>query len=153
MAIVTVAKGTGGVGKTIVTQLQLSDKHKVYVLSRAIHLTASPGDPEFIQVDYSNVTSVAKALEDHNIDTVISTINLRSGPAGQSQLNLISAAEKSTKTKRFVPSEFGFISSPGFGTPHIISVLFSSCFLIFSYNNSLIIRISLLDQLLCLPYD
>lgn len=36
MAIVTVAKGTGGVGKTIVTQLQLSDKHKVYVLSRAV---------------------------------------------------------------------------------------------------------------------
>lgn len=41
MAIVAVAGGTGGVGKTIVGQLCQSKKHRVLVLSRKVSTDAT----------------------------------------------------------------------------------------------------------------
>ncbi|KAH7176095.1 hypothetical protein EDB81DRAFT_836262 [Dactylonectria macrodidyma] len=87
MAVVAVAGGTGGVGKTIVKQLQISEKHQVLILSR------KPDAPPFVVV-----------MEEHNIDTVISTIGLQNPVASQSQLNLIAAADKSGQTRRFIPT-------------------------------------------------
>lgn len=56
-------------------------------------------------LDYDNVEETAKTLEAHQIDTVISTMNIE-GPSEQAQLNLIAAAEKSQVTRRFIPSDF-----------------------------------------------
>lgn len=50
-------------------------------------------------------------LERHNVHTIISAIGLVSDETSQSQLNLIEAAESSSSTKRFVPSEFSFIQT------------------------------------------
>ncbi|KAJ4191681.1 hypothetical protein NW759_016673 [Fusarium solani] len=103
MAIIAIAGGTGGVGKTIVEQARLNDKHEIFVPSSA--------GPDFIQVWYDDVHALTKSLEDYNVDTVISTINLQSEAASQAQLNLIEAADKSKTTKRFIPSEFAFVPS------------------------------------------
>lgn len=51
-------------------------------------------------------------LERHNVHTIISAIGLVSDETSQSQLNLIEAAELSSSTKRFIPSEFSFIQTP-----------------------------------------
>lgn len=56
-------------------------------------------------VDYENVEETAKILEAHQIDTIISTLNIE-GPSEQAQLKLIAAAEKSQVRRRFIPSEF-----------------------------------------------
>lgn len=56
-------------------------------------------------VDYDNVEATAKTLEAHQVDTIISTLNVE-GPSEKSQFNLIAAAEKSQVTRRFIPSEF-----------------------------------------------
>lgn len=66
---------------------------------------------EQVEVDYNDVSSLAASLEKHNIDTVICTIGMISPEAGQSQVNLIQAAEKSSVTKRFIPSEYSFVQS------------------------------------------
>nr|XP_036589052.1 nmrA-like family protein [Colletotrichum truncatum]KAF6800694.1 nmrA-like family protein [Colletotrichum truncatum] len=106
MGVVAVAGGTGGVGKTVVEQLLLDDSHKVFVLGRKAQASRSAKEADFLQVDYANIDALARILEDHNIDTVISTINLENDAGSQSQLGLIAAAEKSQATRRFIPSEF-----------------------------------------------
>lgn len=55
--------------------------------------------------------AMTRELEHHDIHTIISTIGLVSDETSQSQLNLIEAAEKSTTTQRFIPSEFSFIQT------------------------------------------
>jgi hypothetical protein len=57
--------------------------------------------------DYSNVESLAKVLESNNIGTVVSAVSVLDNATSTSQLNLIEAAERSSSTKRFVPSEYG----------------------------------------------
>lgn len=66
-------------------------------------------DVPIIPVDYSNVGSLTKALEENKIETVISTVPISDESATDSQLNLIEAAIKSKSTKRFIPSDFGII--------------------------------------------
>lgn len=116
MVVVAVAGGTGGVGKTIVRQLEVNGKHKVVVLSRKTAAGATSGTGNAsreVLVDYNNIDALSAILEEHNVDTVISTINLRAPTANNSQLNLIKAAGKSTKTRRFVLSEFtAFLITP-----------------------------------------
>ncbi|KAK7225145.1 hypothetical protein V2G26_013148 [Clonostachys chloroleuca] len=107
MVVVAVAGGIGAVGRTIVEQLQLhGPHHKVFVMGRKAPTESIGCCPEFLQVDYEDVSSLTKILEDRKIDTVISTINLKTEAASQSQLNLIQAADESCTTHRFIPSEF-----------------------------------------------
>ncbi|KAF4460618.1 hypothetical protein FALBO_12598 [Fusarium albosuccineum] len=110
MAIIAVAGGTGGVGKTIVEQLQRhAPHHEILILSRKVPVHATPGTPEFLKVDYADVDSLTTILQDHKIDVVVSTINLETEAGSKSQLNLIAAANKSQTTRRFIPS--GFVSA------------------------------------------
>jgi hypothetical protein len=51
------------------------------------------------------VPSIAELLEKNNVDTVISTVTSVSTVAPE--LALISAADKSSTTKRFIPSIWG----------------------------------------------
>ncbi|KAF5255614.1 hypothetical protein FOXYS1_13965 [Fusarium oxysporum] len=106
MAIVAIAGGTGGVGKTIVEHLQHHGAHKLFILGRKAPAESTPESPTFLVVDYSNVEALTILLEDHKIDTVVSAINLETDAGGQSQLSLIAAAEKSQTTRRLIPSEF-----------------------------------------------
>ncbi|RTE79423.1 hypothetical protein BHE90_006042 [Fusarium euwallaceae] len=55
-----------------------------------------------IAVDYEDVDALQTVLEQHEINTVISTLALHIIGVGQAQINLIKAAEKSEPTKRFV---------------------------------------------------
>jgi hypothetical protein len=59
-----------------------------------------------VAVDYLDADSVAKVLETHNVDTLISTVDSNAGPGPE--LVLIQAAEKSTVTKRYIPCLWGF---------------------------------------------
>jgi len=129
MAVLAIAGGTGGVGKTVVEQLSLHGAHHtVYILTREVDMTPMashrghgdisltlhhqiPPKPilehaRFLKVDYGHVDSLTKTLQDHKIDTVISTINLETEAGSQAQLGLIEAADKSSTTRRFIPSEF-----------------------------------------------
>ncbi len=128
MVIVAVAGGTGGVGKTVVEQLQLScTKHKAFVLGRKVSLSQCrrhvevdwhsignaqiPAEPlpetiKFLAVDYGDIDGLAKILEEHCIDTIISTLNLENEAGSQAQLNLIAASDRSRMTRRIIPSEF-----------------------------------------------
>ncbi|KAM0427881.1 hypothetical protein ACHAPT_007340 [Fusarium lateritium] len=112
MVVVAVAGGTGGVGKTIVSQLELSKDHTVFVLSRTVPENQAPGAVRFIKVDYNDTASLTQCLEENEVEAVVSTINLQNEAASDAQLNLIEAADASKKTKRFIPSEFAFVSSP-----------------------------------------
>ncbi|KAI9375480.1 hypothetical protein BJX61DRAFT_493882 [Aspergillus egyptiacus] len=112
MAIIVVAGGTGAVGRTVVDVIAQDSKHEVIVLTRK----ARVNDPildrvKQLEVDYANVGSLTKTLEEHKIDTVISTISLYSEEDSTSQLNLIKAAAEATTTKRFIPSEYSFIQT------------------------------------------
>lgn len=64
-----------------------------------------------VQVDYNDIPSLARTLEEHAVHTVISAISIYDGETSQSQLNLIQAADKSNVTSRFIPSEYSFIQT------------------------------------------
>jgi hypothetical protein len=64
-----------------------------------------------VQIDYDDIHSIRQALERHNIHTIISAIGLVSDETSQSQLNLIEAADRSSATKRFIPSEYSFVQT------------------------------------------
>ncbi|KAF4763546.1 hypothetical protein HAV15_000578 [Penicillium sp. str.  len=110
MAILAVSGGTGKLGRAIVEALKSQTSHSVFVLARSANdeLSKTLGVP-VIAVDYSNVGSLGKVLEENRIDTIISTLPISDESAINSQLNLIEAAIQSKSTNRFIPSEFGII--------------------------------------------
>ncbi|RSL82663.1 hypothetical protein CEP52_016905 [Fusarium oligoseptatum] len=58
MVIVAVAGGTGGLGKTVLENLQLhGSHHKVFVLGRKTTTEPLPGSPTFLEVDYADAKS------------------------------------------------------------------------------------------------
>ncbi|PTU21450.1 hypothetical protein P175DRAFT_0556420 [Aspergillus ochraceoroseus IBT 24754] len=112
MAIVAVAGGSGDLGRTIVHALVEQGRHTVYILTRQrssgkheTHKTDQTG-ASLVEIDYGNVAAISSQLQEHQIDTVISAINLFWPGASQAQLNLIQAAADSGVVTRFVPSEF-----------------------------------------------
>ncbi|CAG8424836.1 unnamed protein product [Penicillium salamii] len=102
MINVAVAGGTTAIGGAIVKALEKDGSHHCVILSRS-----TSNDPRILSVDYSDPESLQRILEEHNIHTVISAVTLQTDVSGQSQLNLIEAADRSKVTKRFMPSEFG----------------------------------------------
>ncbi|RDW78981.1 uncharacterized protein DSM5745_05833 [Aspergillus mulundensis] len=129
MAVIAVAGGTGGVGKTIVDVLTQEAKHEVIVLTRkAMSLYAfiyrNPSNGPQIQenspilsrakqveVNYKDVSALTQTLNEHKVHTIISAISLYSEDDSEAQLNLIRAAEDAPETKRFMPSEYSFIQT------------------------------------------
>ncbi|KAJ5128668.1 hypothetical protein N7526_006834 [Penicillium atrosanguineum] len=88
-------------------------KFDVVVLSRSTpEQGAIPESVRLVQIDYNDIASMTKELERYNVHTIISAIGLISDAASQSQINLIDAAEKSSATERFIPSEYSFIQTP-----------------------------------------
>ncbi|RSL47231.1 hypothetical protein CEP53_010006 [Fusarium sp. AF-6] len=109
MVKIAVAGGSDSIGQAIVQAIEKDGSHECFILSR------SPKDTEkskIITVDYADIESLRDTLEAYDIDTVISAITLQSDAGGQSQMNLIEAANQSRCTQRFMPSEFGVMYKP-----------------------------------------
>ncbi|KAI9152348.1 transporter [Paramyrothecium foliicola] len=66
---------------------------------------ADLGLPSFI-VDYNDIPSLTKFLEENNVDTIVSAFGINGTSLSQSQINLIKAADASSVTQRFIPSTF-----------------------------------------------
>ncbi|CEL01012.1 hypothetical protein ASPCAL00604 [Aspergillus calidoustus] len=108
MAIIAVAGGTGNLGRAIVEALRDTTNHSVYILTRKAddEQAKTLGIP-LLLADYSNVEALTKLLESNKIDTVVSAVSIMDDATSTAQLNLIEAAERSSSTKRFIPSEYG----------------------------------------------
>lgn len=65
-----------------------------------------------VQYGGEHIDELADTLREQQVHTVISTINIVSDETSGAQLSLIKAAIKSGVTRRFVPSEYGFINVP-----------------------------------------
>jgi hypothetical protein len=63
-----------------------------------------------LAIDYNNVESIVGTLEANKVDTLISTL----GPMSDvdPELALIKAADKSTTTKRYIPSTWAIKYTP-----------------------------------------
>lgn len=109
MAIIAIPGGTGNVGRAIVDALLATGKHTVFIFSRTTNpsLSAEIGAP-ILAVDYTDVSSLVRVLEDNNIDTVISGIAMHSvDGTTPHEIELIHAADQSRVTKRMISSGWG----------------------------------------------
>ncbi|KAB8234146.1 NAD(P)-binding protein [Aspergillus alliaceus] len=111
MVKVAVAGGTGGLGRTIIEAILSTKKHEVYILSRRSNpAIAAELGVTVVSVDYFDTGAFVKALEDHQIHTIISTLSALSmtttdGPSPE--LELIKAADISKTTKRIISNSWG----------------------------------------------
>ena len=67
-------------------------------------------DCPVVKVEYDDPASIQKALEEYKVETVISTVAILYSI--DHELNLITAAEASPPTKRFIPSSWGIPYTP-----------------------------------------
>ncbi|TFK76170.1 NAD(P)-binding protein [Pluteus cervinus] len=95
--------GVGVIGQPIVEAL-LASKVSVVALTRSSSRDNLPNGAKAATVDYSDVQGIAKALKDHKVEVLISTLS--STALGPEQISLADAA-KEAGVKLFVPSEFG----------------------------------------------
>lgn len=58
-------------------------------------------------MDYSDPSSITSVLEQHEIDTVISCLMTTNQSIADAQVAVISAADKSSRTRRFIVSNWG----------------------------------------------
>lgn len=101
---IALAGASTGLGASFVDALVEKNVTDFVILSRK-----ASEDVRKIAVDYNDVESLQRVLEEHQIETVVSTIAIDTDDSGQAQVNLIAAAEQASCTKRFIPSEFGAI--------------------------------------------
>lgn len=66
-----------------------------------------------VPVNYNDVESLSHRLEENAVHTIISTMSMTSEECSKSQVNLIRAADNASSTKRFIPSEYAYINTPG----------------------------------------
>ncbi|KAK3326680.1 hypothetical protein B0H66DRAFT_551497 [Apodospora peruviana] len=106
MSVIAVAGGTGNLGRAVVDALNATGKITVLVLARqASEDKEKEIGAKIIAINYDDVPSITATLEKNKIDTVIST--LTSAVPVSPDLALIAAADKSSTTKRFIPSIWG----------------------------------------------
>ncbi|KPM35283.1 hypothetical protein AK830_g11276 [Neonectria ditissima] len=113
MVNVAVVGGTGHVGKTIVEVLHQDPRHSAIVLSRKQAVTPEDAAP-LVAVDYADVETLKTTLEQHKIHTVISCLGIHEQGPADVQDNIIKAADQSSTTKRFIPSNWALPYSPAF---------------------------------------
>ncbi|WAO95340.1 NmrA domain-containing protein [Fusarium falciforme] len=114
--VVAVAGGSGNLGRTIVEAILADGKFTPIILARkascalALPSVENPAKAKLIgapilAIDYTNVESLTKSLEEGNIAVVISVLNTMASI--EPELNLIAASDASKPTKRFIPSIWG----------------------------------------------
>ncbi|KAF5621044.1 uncharacterized protein FTJAE_11384 [Fusarium tjaetaba] len=106
MVVVAVAGGTGGIGGAIVDTLRPSPHHKMIILTRKIPITSQATDT-FVTLDYSDIDTMAKALDDNNVHTVISALRVFDPDSSEAESNLVKATAKANTPKRFIASAWG----------------------------------------------
>ncbi|KAH7232274.1 fungal-specific transcription factor domain-containing protein [Fusarium redolens] len=106
MVVVAVAGGAGGIGGAIVDTLRPNPHHKMIILTRKIPDTPR-GSDTFITLDYSDVDSMAKALDDNKVHTVISALRVFDPASSEAETNLVKATAQANTPKRFVASAWG----------------------------------------------
>ncbi|UPK89359.1 hypothetical protein LCI18_000294 [Fusarium solani-melongenae] len=103
---VAVAGGTGGLGRALIEAILADGKFDVVILARKYDEEKEKQiGARILQVDYTNIEALTKVLEDNAAHTVISTLNIISST--EPELNLITAADKSALTKRYVGNVWG----------------------------------------------
>lgn len=65
-----------------------------------------------IECDYDDADALQATLVEHQIHTVISCLGVHDEKADKVQIALIKAAEKSSSTKRFIPSNWSCPNDP-----------------------------------------
>ncbi|KAK4238775.1 hypothetical protein C8A03DRAFT_33171 [Achaetomium macrosporum] len=102
MQVVGVAGGTASIGRAIVDAIVEQGVFELIVLSRKASkdLGESLG-ARVVAVDSSDLDSLTAVLENNKVHTVVSALGNSSAEA---EGVLIQAAEKSSATKRFIPS-------------------------------------------------
>ncbi|CVK96702.1 uncharacterized protein FMAN_11032 [Fusarium mangiferae] len=121
--VVAVAGGQGDVGKTIVEVFSQNQQNRVLVLSRKVgdngslyspaNVVKKVDDKSTICVDYTDVSLIRDALEKHNVEVVISCLNLISPEASQVEVNLARASDSSSATHRFIASQWSIPTPQG----------------------------------------
>ncbi|KAL3419993.1 hypothetical protein PVAG01_08492 [Phlyctema vagabunda] len=108
MVKVAIAGGSGGIGRAIVDALKEQTEHQFIILTRKVNpeLESALG-VKTVAIDYTNISAIQKALEEHQVHTIISALSVNDQKTNDAQINLIRAAAASSTTKRFTPSEFG----------------------------------------------
>jgi hypothetical protein len=110
---IAVAGGTGGIGHHVVDGLlEVKDKYSLHiiVLSRSAHpdISFAGSSAPVISVDYNDIPALEKILNEHQIDTVLSTLwSWDPKLFAAAQGSLITAALNVPTVHRFSPSEYG----------------------------------------------
>ncbi|KFA50129.1 hypothetical protein S40293_06402 [Stachybotrys chartarum IBT 40293] len=106
MPVVAVAGGTGKLGRAIVDGINATGKFEVVVLAReANDEKAKEIGARIIAVDYSSPDALASVLTANNVEIAISALSSQSPP--EQEFNLMKGADKSSVTKRYIPSTWG----------------------------------------------
>jgi NAD(P)-dependent dehydrogenase (short-subunit alcohol dehydrogenase family) len=127
MAVIAVAGGTGKLGRAIVEALVAEGKHKALILSREVRgprqqltlvlsnlllQTSETKEKEIgapiLAVNYNDINALTSVLETNKVEVVISAIEISSG--AEPEFDLIQAADKSSMTRRYIPSVWGMKS-------------------------------------------
>ncbi|KAK5069143.1 hypothetical protein LTR64_008704 [Lithohypha guttulata] len=98
MAIVAVAGGSGKLGRAIVDGIKAAGNFEVLVLARK-------ASARIVETDYSSPDAIAAVLEKNNVHVVVSALSSQSPP--EQEFNLLKGADKSSVTKRYIPSIWG----------------------------------------------
>lgn len=78
--------------------------------SRKEHVESAISDIPYVQVDYDDIPALVQQLEHHEVQTVICAIGMLGDACSEAQLNLIKAADRAHTVKRFITSEFGYMT-------------------------------------------
>ncbi|EGO02740.1 hypothetical protein SERLA73DRAFT_176089 [Serpula lacrymans var. lacrymans S7.3] len=95
--------GAGPTLGVLIVSALLARNVPVIVLIRPSSTRELPAGAQVVPVDYTDVSAVASALRDHNVDVLVSTLAF----AGLSAQTPLADAAKEAGVKLFVPSEFG----------------------------------------------
>jgi predicted ATP-grasp superfamily ATP-dependent carboligase len=79
-----------------------------------------------VQVDYDDIPALVQQLEHHNVQTVICAIGMLGDACSEAQLNLIKAADQAHTVKRFITSEFGYMTREEYCFPIALLVLLTA---------------------------
>ncbi|TDZ29232.1 Oxidoreductase BOA1 [Colletotrichum spinosum] len=104
MVNAAIADGTGVVGRTLI-EVKASKRNTKSSSSRAPNADEKPLAPTY-EVDYANIASLVIFLGERNVQPAISILCIAATSLTRSRLNLIVAADRSSATKRFIPSSF-----------------------------------------------
>lgn len=71
----------------------------------------------FVCVDYSDIDSMAKVLDENKVHTIISALRVFDSATSLAESNLVKAAAKADSTKRFVASAWGIHNAETYSFP------------------------------------